>query len=482
MISLKPELDRIPAIKYSYNIGALMDISTGKYETGIYGESILNGGLANITGVVGIGNNFKSTILHFMQLTAMGRMENSTANTYDTEINITENRLKQLAANVYELNNEDVIDTERWIVTDKTKYYGNEWFEKIKEFMEYKIKNAGSITVTTPFLDRDGKSLLKMLIPTFTEIDSFTKFDTKKSNEIQDDNELGDSGANTLYMNEGQAKKRLLNQLPKPIQLSNNYFLMSAHIGKDIPMDPRAAPIKKLQFLKNNDVIKGVTNDFTFLTTNCWQCQNATPLINDSTKGPEYPRDPQDNMKGDTDLFIVTLISLRSKVGPSGLITQMIVSQQEGVKPGLTEFHYIKLNERFGLDGSLQNYNLDLLPEVKLSRTTVRGKLESYYKLRIAINITAELCQMTYLLHDLPDGLICTPKELYEDIKKLGYDWDMILSKTRGWWTYNNDKQPLLFLSTMDLLKMRRGEYSPFWLDENKQIKKSFLIEEKKTK
>lgn len=471
--NLQANFTQIPNVKFSYSLECLMDIPTGRYEIGKYGESILNGGLGNITGIVGIGNNFKSTIMHYMMLTAMSRFGGSAANTYDTEINISENRAKALASNVRELNNEDIINNGRWKITDKTAYFGNEWFEALKEFMTAKIDNAKSITKLSPFLARDGKTQLPMLIPTFSEIDSLTKFTTSSSDTMQDDNELGDSGANTLYMKEGQAKKRMLSYLPKPVQQSNNYMLISAHVGKNIPMDPRAAPVKKLQFLKNNDTLKGVTDDFTFLTTNCWQCQNATPLFNDTTKGPEYPRHKEDNMKGDTDLFLVTLVQLRSKTGPSGLIMQIIVSQQEGVLPGLTEFHYIKVNDRFGLCGSQQNYALDLLPDVSLSRTTVRGKLEENAQLRRAMTITSEMCQMKYLWHDLPDGLLITPKELYDRLKEIGYDWSVLLG-TRGWWTFDNDsKDKIPFLSTMDLLNMAKKEnpYIPYWLTEEQKAK-----------
>ncbi len=485
---LKPNFEQLPNIKFSYNLGALFDIPTGKYERGIYNESILNGGLGNITGIVGIGNNFKTSILFFFILTCLSRMKDSAANSYDTEINVNENRIKKMADHIHDLNKEDIIENQRLILTDKTKYFGDEWFEKIKDFMTEKKNKAKQITVNSPFLSRDKKTLLPMLIPTFSGLDSITKFETNSTFTIQDKNELGDSGANMLYMSEGKDKKRLLSYLPKPIQESNNYFLITAHVGKDIPIDPRAAPVKKLQYLKNNDVLKGVTTDFTFLTTNCWQCQNAAPLYNDTTKGPEYPRDSEDNMKGDTDLVIVTLTQLRSKVGPSGLIMQIIVSQQEGVLPGLTEFHYIKTNDRYGLEGSLQNYSLSLLPDVNLSRTTVRSKLEDNPMLRRAMTITSEMCQMKYLWHDLPEGLLCTPKELYEGLKAKGYDWNMLLGGTRGWWTYNNDKQPVPFLSTMDLLRMNLKEdhkdyYFPYWLSEDmKSIKKEFKYESSKNK
>jgi hypothetical protein len=82
---------------------------------------------------------------------------------------------------------------------------------------------------------------------------------------------------------------------------------------------------------------------------------------------------------------------------------------------------------------------------------------------------------MKYLWHDLPKDLMCTPKELYDDLIKLGYDWSVLLN-TRSWWTYNNNKQPIPYLSTMDLLNMRVGKYHPYWLDDDKKaIKKEFL-------
>jgi hypothetical protein len=139
------------------------------------------------------------------------------------------------------------------------------------------------------------------------------------------------------------------------------------------------------------------------------------------------------------------------------------VSQQEGVHGPLSEFHYCKVNDRFGIDGTLQHYSLDLMPDVKLSRTTVRGKLDSDPKLRRAMNITSEMLQMRQLWDDVPEDVMCTPKQLYEDIKKLGYDWDVLLN-TRGWWTCDNDKHPIPYLSTMDLLQMRVGNYKPYWL------------------
>lgn len=191
------------------------------------------------------------------------------------------------------------------------------------------------------------------------------------------------------------------------------------------------------------------------------------PFLNQGTKTSEYPRDSEDNLAGDTDLNIVSLRQLRSKSGPTGYVIEILVSQSEGVLAELSEFHYIKSNERFGMNGTMQHYSLDLYPECKLQRTTVRSKIDNDPKLCRALNITSEMLQMKQFWQGLVDDVMCTPKELYDDLKALGYDWEVLLA-TRGWWTINNDKHPVPFLSTMDLLRMRKGLYKPYWMKDKK--------------
>ncbi len=464
---LKPAFETAPNIKVLINTGALMDIPTGFYMPGKYGESILNGGLGQLTGVVGIGNSFKSTIMHYMVLSAMNKIMATTptsVSTYDTEVNIHEERLKGLTLRFEYLKVIDILREGLWNITDKTKYFANEWYEILKKFFKNKTDNASKLLLDTPFLDRDGKSLLKILIPTFSEIDSFSAFQTADVAKIQDENEIGDSGGNTIHMRQGLAKMRFLMELPKDAMAVNHFILMTAHVGKDIQMASGPVPqppTRKLLQLKNGDKIKGVTDQFFFLMSNCWQTVTAAPLMNQSTKTVEYPKNADDNRVGDNDLNIVTMRQLRGKSGPSGAVLDIVVSQTEGVLPELTEFHYIKNNERYGISGTLQHYSLDLLPDVKLSRTTVRGKIDENSRLRRALNITAEMCQLKqYHKYEI---LQCTPKELYDDLIKLGYDWDVLLD-TRGWWTLNNDKHPIHYLSTLDLLKMRAELYRPYWM------------------
>jgi hypothetical protein len=465
----KPMFEPIPNVKILINIGALMDIPTGSYLKGKYGESILNGGLGLITGIAGRGNMFKSTIMHYMMLSAADKMNRNypvSMSTYDTEINIHESHLSEFVKPFKSFDPYNIFANQQWIVTDKTIYYGDEWFEILKNFLKEKIKNKDKLLVETPFLSRDGKTLLKMIPPTFSEIDSFSEFETSDVAKIQNENLLGEAGGNTVHMRQGLAKTRLLMELPNIAGSSNHFVLTTVQVGQAINMQSgpiSLPPPKKLQHMRSGEKFNGVTDKFFFLTSNFWQAISANPLINQTTKTVEYPKNQDDNVQGDCDLNIVTLKQLRGKSGPSGSLIEIIVSQREGVLASLTEFHYIKSQDRYGISGTLQHYYLDLMPEVKLSRTTVRSKIDSNPALQRAINITAEMCQMKQYWRDLPEGILCTPAELYNDLKALGYDWNVLLA-TRGWWTVDNDKTDIPFLSTMDLLLMRKGEYKPYWM------------------
>lgn len=477
---LKQGFNPAPNIKMMFNIGALMDIPTGTYMKGQHGENILLGGLGSLTGVVGTGNSFKSTLLHYMMLSAMDRIMSSvetSASTYDTEINMHEHRLAHFADQFEHLAGKDIIQNGTWVITDKTVYYANEWYERLKDFLKSKKDHGKKYEHETPFLDRDNKTTIKYMVPTFSEVDSFSEFETADVAKMQAENELGDSGANTIHMRQGLAKTRFFMDVPTMIGIHHHFLLITAQMGKDLQVaaGPYAAPpAKKLQHMKQGDKIKGVTDKFFFFMSNCWHVIKAAPLTNQNTKGPEYPANPDDNMPGDTDLNIVSMIQLRSKSGLTGYTIDLLVSQRDGVLPSLSEFHYIKSADRFGISGTLHSYSLDLMPDVKLGRTTVRSKLDADPKLRRAMNITAELAQI-HQFYRYDQEELCTAKEIYEFFTKEGYDMDMILGQTRGWWTFDNDKQPLMFLSTKDIIEVVKKGAKIYWLeDDKKTIKPEF--------
>ena len=470
---IKFNLDKKTKPKVFINIGCLLDVPTSSIVTGKKGETILNGGLGPITAVVGTGNNFKSTITHFMMLSAANRVCEATETsiiTYDTEMNMSLDRLEDLASRFESLPKNPITgDNPNWTIADKANIPGNEWAVAVNKYTDEKEADKGSKIDYEPFKDPYGDKALNMNIPSFVEIDSMSEFEAKSSMDMLS-KDLDSSDTNTFAMKQGLFKSKFISTIPTMSVSSNTYFLFTAQLGEKMDMRTGPAmysqPFKNLQYLKNGEHIKGVSPKFFFLIHNAWYAHTAKLLVNDTTKLPEYPLGDD---KQRTDLNVVTLTQLRGKNGPSGYNIPIVVSQTEGVLPSLSEFHYIKENGRYGIEGNNIHYHLDLYPDVKLSRTTVRSKINTDPKLRRALNITAELYQLevfhsNYLKNE---ELLCTPKELYEDIKKLGYNWDELL-ETRGYWVINQYKNKVPFLSTLDLLRMRKGLYKPYFIKDTK--------------
>lgn len=460
-----------PLIRPFLNLGFPWDILTGAYHLGKHGESILNGGLAYVTGIVGRGNTFKSVIAFFMLLRVLDRYLSADGTVYDTEMSVTINRLFQLAMGMDHIAGVDLVTEGRLQLTDKTVYTGNAFYDMLKKFLAEKFKDGAKNKKTTPFQNREKVSI-PAFIPTVSAFDSFSQFTTDSVIKIQERAEVGEAGRNMEALRDAHAKNQLMMELPVETAKAGCYVILTAHAGDELKLDPYAAPKKKLTFLKGDVKIKNVPEKFTFLTNNCWYAMGAAPLINPGTKAVEFPRDTTDDQKDDTDLMCVTIIQLRGKSGPTGMPFDILVSQSEGVKVGLSAYWYLKQYEKYGIGGNDRNYFIELRPDVNLSRTTIRGKLDDDYRLQRAMEITAEMCQMNNSWHHLPDGLLVSPKELYEGIKKRGYDWDRLLD-TRSYWVFEEEEDSHKpFCSTMDLLNMNAGTYHPWWYGDVKKESK----------
>lgn len=498
-MSLRNHFKKAPKLRPQLNVGSLFDIPNGRYYTGKHGEAILNGGLAYFTGVGGKGNTFKSTLMHYFTLAVLDRYQSSTCNIYDTEMSLTNERMYQLAQHLPQIAGVDLEAEERMLITDTTAMMGDEWFDALKAYANESVDkdNLKSNTLTTPFVDRETGQHFKAIKPLIAEIDSLSMFMTKAVQGIYDKAEIGNSSSNTGALRDAAIKTQMLNQFPALTAAHGIYVLTSAHVGKQHQLDMYAPPAKQLMFLKGQNAFKNVPEKFSFLPNNLYYVHSAEVLQNKADKTAEFPKGKDDRHTGDTDLQLLTIQNLRAKNGPTGMPFEIIVSQQEGLLMGLSEFNFIRSLNRFGLGGNLQNYYLELLPEVTLSRTTIRGKLDENPMLRRAMQITAELAYFYHFGYrlettiekpesqgeeELENDLVCTAKELYDSLKAKGYDWERLLSETRNYWVFEEDEpaHPLKFLSTLDLCRMRAGLYTPWWygpLDTPSETTKS-----KKTK
>lgn len=480
---------RLPLpVKVCFPTGALMDIPTGDWIEGTHGQMVLNGGVASITGLVGPGNSGKTTLMRHMSLTVIARCIMTVGDiyycSYDTEVNTHEARGERLSFSMhvfkdyYGRTGQTLIDDGVWNITDRSVYMGNEMFEEWKTYLKAKGKQRNPFKYETAFIGRDGKPM-KVMVPSISEIDSLSQFYTADVDKILNTTEAGQSEANMLFARAGLAKSRILMEMPSVAAASNHYFLFTAHLGKEmvIPSGPGTPPPKKqLQHMTQGEVIKGVTNNFFYLLHNCWLVANSRPYLNSNTKAPEYPYEPGYEIEGDLDLNIMTIKQLRGKNGSSGFALQIIWSQEEGVLPGLTEFHYLKENERFGLEGNVQNYSLILYPDVSLSRTKVRKLIREDKKLQRALEITSQLCQMYEFQGQKLKSLLVKPEEIRKVLTEKGYDWNFILENTRGWNTLNDEQHPGFPLSTYDLCRIVQGTYHPYWLEADcKTVKPEYL-------
>lgn len=462
---------RADMLRVMLNIGCLFDIQTGRYYIGERGESICNGGLPNFEGVAGLPNMFKTEISLFKMATAMARYYQAFLQAHDTENTMQISRIARAIAVHRALQHLDLYDPncERFSFSDAKVYPGgNEWFDDVKAVSKERRDNK-ELLLTTPFWNPKTQSNVKTLIPFLQFTDSFSGMSSDAVQAVYEKNSVGESGMNMVAMKGSNVKSQMVDQLPGVTSSGGMYMIMTAHVGQEYQLDMYKPNIRKLKFLKGDLKLKKVPENFSFLTGNCWYCAAVTVML-DKDKQVEFPRDSEDDMKGDTDLIAVTLINLRGKFGPSGVPFDIVISQSEGVKVGLTEFKYIRDNDRFGIGGNLQNYHLDILPEVNLTRKSIRAKIEENPLLQRALTITSEMCQMRLMWHHLEERHCISPKKLYESLKDKGYDWNLLLN-TRGYWMFKEDEDqcPLPFLSTMDLLRMHTGEYHPYWYPKSRE-------------
>lgn len=455
-------MKKAPAIRPLLNIGCLFDIQTGRYFKGKHGEHILNGGLAHLTGIGGRGNTYKSTLGHFMGLRTLDRYGHSAFNVFDTENSATSERFVDLSRGMDHIDEEVIMDSGRFILTDQATQAGEQWFNELRTHCKEKQVDKNAIA-TSPFLNRQGEKI-KAHYPTVAEVDSLSRMSIKSVEDMLEKNSIGDSANNTEALAGAKGKHQMLVQTPNLSSGSNTYMVFTAHVDDAIHLDPYAPKPDKLAYLKNSLKFKYVPNQYFFLMNNLWYVYSAKPFLNSITKGAEFPYSPESNKEQTNDLMVLLLQNLRGKYGASGNLYKYLVSQREGLLVGLTEFMFLKEHGRFGLGGSDRNYYVELCPDIALQRTTVRQKIRENPKLQRALEISSEMCQMQLLWADtLPEEHKVSAQTLYDDIKKLGYDWDMILSETRGYWTFDEDNDPKKFLSTMDLLEMRAGRYTPYW-------------------
>lgn len=471
-------------IRFRANVGACLDIPTGQWRTGKHGESIINGGIPLYWAASGKANNYKTTILIWVIARILYRysMMRSSCTWFDTEESSDMGRMAMLFSKMegfdqFEGDMMRLFDEGYLTVTDKSSQFGNRWWDAINEFVDGKAKQAKVWEMATEIVDRHGE-FISFMLPSVSAVDSISEFEDEKVTALRDKTSIADKEANMLYMNQGRGKDRLIREAGGLSSRGNHFVLLNAQWGEDkgdLGASPMAGPkAKKMNTIKQGEKIRGVPDSFLYLPQHLWLINGSENLKDDSRTNAEFPLD-FDSTVENMDLWRCPMTMLRSKTGMSAIQVDLIVSQKRGVQPTLTEFfHIFRKKKRYGIDGAGQYYNMDLYPELKLQRTTVRRSMDEDKKLERAINLTSEIAQIGDF-DAVWSSKIPPMKDLRKKIEADGYDWNTLL-QTRGWFTFNEFKpfhDP--FLSSMDLLKMYYGEYTPYWLESDKKtVRKEF--------
>lgn len=447
------------------NTGTIFDHFCGKYVQGAHGESIINGGIAPINGIVGANNMNKSTIADGMQLAAMDNYYPAAATMMinETEGSRTRQDMEdRLYKHYLNLHMAGLADNPRILLTNQTKMFGEEYWEKRLAYGAAKVEKKKKMMVDTPFVDRKG-NFIKIMLPTFESIDSWSMLSFSATDLKAKKSDVSGKDRNMIFMNEGMYKTRILREMPRVNPRDGFYSFLAAHLGDKFNMDDKATPEKLFAHLKAEKTIKYATALFTFTVNNLWFVRGAKGHVDD--KGiPIYGRD-EAGTREDTDLQQTTVMNLRGKFGQSGSPFLALTSQTEGFLPHLTDLCYLRENGYYGMGSDKARMDLLLYPDMKkMTRNQVRSQIDEDEKLRRALEITRGLLQIRKYMWQMGDITQTPINDIFEKIKERKYDWDEILGGTTGQWQFNGVEAEKKFLSPMDIIRMAHGKYRPYWM------------------
>ena len=433
------------------NTGTMYDLHTGVFVPGTHGGMVLNGGLTNTNAFVGRPKMFKSTELFSFMTRSMVIYPRSEAAVKDTEFAQKPARIAQFAPNAALHGLED-----RIIVTTPDVMSAEEFFELIKKTAEHRLKHIDEFTVNSAILDPKTGKPVRMFIPMFVVFDSWSKLMSSFMMSTLDTKQVGSSDTNMIYMKDGNIKKLLMAQLPVLAARAGIYFLLSAHVGNKYDLNPYAPSSKDLPHMKSSDKLKEVGSDFSFVISNASQMSKVNLLQSDTKEDALYPCEGSNN----AELSEVVSVLTSCKNNAGGTTLNMVVSQKQGILSDLSNYHYLRTNDYFGLAGNKTSHT-PMLTDITVGRTKIREKLNDPSLCR-ALQILAELCyiQNNWITVGASVDFTMKPEILAENL--LGTDKPAIkdILSSRGYWTYD-EKNTQTYLSTYDVLAIAQNKYVP---------------------
>ncbi|MCP4394450.1 MAG: hypothetical protein GY804_09335 [Alphaproteobacteria bacterium] len=425
------------------------DMATGKYVRAMDGGWILDGGLSCLlVGITGREQCYKSTLAQSILTRVLLIYPQLEAMIYDSE-----NSLLDPLTRFTNFYGEEVARglLERISVYNNTTHDLTDIVQLILEVVKEKKKLKQKDYLQTPFYDETTGGALYIIPPSIALMDSMTCSQSSVELDMLEKNEIDSSDNNVLALRDGNIKTKLVRAAVNFCPNSGICLLSTGHVGDKFNLNPREPKNKQLQYQNANEKVKGCGTGYTFLNSILVQSKTPNLCLNSAKSGPRYP------VKGSNpkELTETGLSYQRCKNNSAGDLIQAVFSQHEGLLSEITDYHLLISKKYFGLDGTKQHHALTLYPDVSFAKHTLREKCKKDYKLKRAMELTAELCYIqeywnTSMIDYKIDYNPVELKKAVEDHPKL--NWNDIL-ETRRTWSLNEKKEPRKRMTIMDIFE-----------------------------
>lgn len=408
----------IHRLPFSANTGSLYDLQTGMFIRGLDGKFYLDGGInRSINGATGRKHTFKSTFMIAMMIRAAYFFsKRCEIILIDDEESISRDGIRVTQVGGVPIPKEQF-----------TAYTGaditvGQSFDALIQLCKSKKEMEKDYLTTIPLIDPNTGKEAEIFIPSFFGIDTISNLrDASEEEMLKSGESMDDGKTNTIFMKPGRNKTVFTTALNAKCSEMGIYAFWCAHEGETNDMGSVTPKPKQLGYMKQGYKIKGTGSKFDELTIPLVEVVSAKKLLASDNASPLYG-EPGTT---DNDQFEILVQVLRGKLNSSGISCPFVMSQTKGFLNDLTNYHFLRSNEYYGLIGNKQNHRNALLPDINLTRNNIQKNFEDHPELKRAMEILAQLLfiQTKWSVGKRPVEIdfSITPEEMYKKMteKKL---------------------------------------------------------------
>ena len=398
-------------IPFCANTNSLYDFQIGKFIRGMDGKWYIDGGVnRSINGATGRKHTFKSTFMIAMIIRAAYFFskrceviliddEESVARDGDRILKIGGVPITEEQFNAY--SGADITVSQA--------------YSALIEICKEKKEHEKEYLTEIPLLDPNTGKKAIVYVPTLYSVDTISNLrDASEEEMLQSGESLDDGKTNTIFMKPGRNKTVFTTALNAKCSEMGIYAFWCAHEGEVNEMGSVTPKPKQLGYMRQGYKIKGTGSKFDELTIPLIEVVSAKKLMGSDNASPLYG-EPGTT---ENDQFEIVVQVLRGKLNASGISCPYVMSQSKGFMNDLTNYHFLRSNNYFGLVGNKQNHRNALLPDINLTRNNIQENFDKHPELKRAMEIMAQLLflQTKWSIEKVPCGfdINITPEDMYK--------------------------------------------------------------------